>query len=284
MIKIPGTDEGVPAIEQAIYEGININVTLLFAVEAYAKVAEAYIRGPRAPPRGGQVARRALGRLVLRLARGHRGRQAPGGAGAAPSCRATPALANARAAYQRFKQIFHGERFAALREAGRPVQRPLWASTGRQEPALPRDDVRRRAGRPRHRQHDADADAAGRRRARRDHRRDRRPGPDRRPRGAGRRRASTWTTSPTSCWRDGIETFEVAMDKLIAGRRGPPRGRRHRPPADDRVRRSPTSSSRRSPSASSRRRRGRRPAHLAQGRHAVGARPGRRRSPTGSAG
>src|SRR5215218_7400754 len=44
-IKIPGTDEGVPAIEQAIYEGINVNITLLFAVEAYAKVAEAYIRG-----------------------------------------------------------------------------------------------------------------------------------------------------------------------------------------------------------------------------------------------
>ena len=45
MIKIPGTDEGVPAIEQAIYEGINVNVTLLFAVEAYEKVAEAFIRG-----------------------------------------------------------------------------------------------------------------------------------------------------------------------------------------------------------------------------------------------
>ena len=45
IIKIPGTDEGVPAIEQAIYEGINVNVTLLFAVEAYEKVAEAYIRG-----------------------------------------------------------------------------------------------------------------------------------------------------------------------------------------------------------------------------------------------
>ncbi len=75
MIKIPGTPEGVGAIEQAIYEGININVTLLFAVEAYETVAEAYIRGTRAPPGRGTHARRELGGQLLRLPGRHQRRQ-----------------------------------------------------------------------------------------------------------------------------------------------------------------------------------------------------------------
>ena len=79
----------------------------------------------------------------------------------------TAAVANARAAYQRYEQIFLGERFAALRAAGAQVQRPLWASTGTKNPAYSETHVRRRAGRARHRQHDADEDAAGGRRARR---------------------------------------------------------------------------------------------------------------------
>jgi transaldolase/glucose-6-phosphate isomerase len=134
MIKIPGTPEGVPAIEQAIYEGININVTLLFGIEAYADVAEAYIHG---------LERRAAEGLALdihsvasffvsrvdtevdkRLAA--IGREDLAG---------TAALANAREAYARFEEIFRGERFAALREAGALVQRPLWASTGTKNPA-----------------------------------------------------------------------------------------------------------------------------------------------------
>ena len=86
---------------------------------------------------------------------------------AAPrTCAARPALANARAAYQRFKEIFHGERFAALRAAGAPVQRPLWASTGVKNPAYPDTMYVDEPRRPAHRQHDADGDAARRRRAR----------------------------------------------------------------------------------------------------------------------
>ena len=137
MIKIPGTDAGVPAIEEMIYEGRNINVTLLFAVDAYQRIAEAYIRGLERRLDEGksvdgihsvasffvsrvdtEVDKRleALGRTDLE-----------GRAG----------LANARAAYQRYKQLFHGERFARLRDAGAHVQRPLWASTGVKNPKYP---------------------------------------------------------------------------------------------------------------------------------------------------
>ncbi len=71
MIKIPGTPEGVPAIEQALYEGININVTLLFAVGAYEEVANAYIRALERRHAEGLALERELGRELLRLARGH---------------------------------------------------------------------------------------------------------------------------------------------------------------------------------------------------------------------
>ena len=71
MIKIPGTPEGVSAIEQAIYEGINVNVTLLFAVEAYETVAEAYLRGLERRQAEGLALRRQLRRELLRLPRRH---------------------------------------------------------------------------------------------------------------------------------------------------------------------------------------------------------------------
>src|SRR5438034_7272682 len=109
-IKIPGTEEGVPAIEQAIYEGINVNVTLLFAVEAYAKVAEAYIRGLERRAEEGKsldvhsVASFFVSRVDTEVDK----RLAAAGNEA---LQGTAAVANARAAYQRFKQIFQGERF-----------------------------------------------------------------------------------------------------------------------------------------------------------------------------
>jgi transaldolase/glucose-6-phosphate isomerase len=135
-IKIPGTEEGVPAIEEAIYEGVNVNVTLLFAVDAYAKVAEAYIRGlERRLDEGKSVDVRSVASFFVsrvdtevdkRLEKlGH------------AELQGVAALANARAAYRRFKEVFHGERFARVREAGARVQRPLWASTGVKNPAYP---------------------------------------------------------------------------------------------------------------------------------------------------
>ena len=135
LIKIPGTDQGAPAIEQAIYEGINVNVTLLFAVSAYEKVAEAYIRGLERRLGEGKpldvhsVASFFVSRVDTevdrRLGDGHL------------ELHGTAAIANARAVYQRFKAIFAGERWERLAGAGAAVQRPLWASTSVKNPAYP---------------------------------------------------------------------------------------------------------------------------------------------------
>jgi len=133
MIKIPGTTEGVPAIEEMIYEGRNINVTLLFGVDEYAQVAEAYIRGLERRHAEGQsvqvasVASFFVSRVDTEVDKrlegtGHDDLMGKAG------------IANARAAYQRYEEIFLGERFAALRDAGARVQRPLWASTGVKNP------------------------------------------------------------------------------------------------------------------------------------------------------
>lgn len=136
MIKIPGTAEGLAAIEQATYEGINVNVTLLFSVAAYERVAEAYIRGMERRLREGlsldvrSVASFFVSRVDTEVDR----RLAAIGR---EDLRGRAAVANARAAYRSFLRIFRGARFAALRAAGCPVQRPLWASTGVKDPAYP---------------------------------------------------------------------------------------------------------------------------------------------------
>ena len=118
MIKIPGTAAGVPAIEQAIYEGININVTLLFGVERYAQIAEAYIRGlERRLAEGLSVDINSVASFfVSRVDTEVDKRLAAIGR---DDLAGTAALANARAAYARFEQIFRGERFAALLARGR---------------------------------------------------------------------------------------------------------------------------------------------------------------------
>jgi transaldolase / glucose-6-phosphate isomerase len=129
MIKIPGTPEGVKAIEQGIYEGININVTLLFAVEAYERVIEAYLTGLERRLAEGlsldinSVASFFVSRVDTNVDRKLEELGRTDLAGRA-------ALANARHAYRRFKEIFSGPRWEALRHAGAAVQRPLWASTG----------------------------------------------------------------------------------------------------------------------------------------------------------
>jgi transaldolase / glucose-6-phosphate isomerase len=136
MIKIPGTEEGLAAIEEATADGINVNITLLFKVESYEAIAEAYVRGMERRLEAGQsldihsVASFFVSRVDTevdkRLAKLGR-----------DDLRGQAAIANAQAAYQSFKRIFHGERYAALREAGAPLQRPLWASTGVKDPAYP---------------------------------------------------------------------------------------------------------------------------------------------------
>jgi transaldolase/glucose-6-phosphate isomerase len=136
MIKIPGTEAGVPAIEESIAAGLNVNVTLLFSVESYSAIAEAYIRGMERRHEAGEsldihsVASFFVSRVDTEVDKRLAGL-------AREDLRGLAAIANARAAYQRFKELFRGERFAALREAGAPVQRPLWASTGVKDPLYP---------------------------------------------------------------------------------------------------------------------------------------------------
>jgi transaldolase / glucose-6-phosphate isomerase len=136
MIKIPGTEEGVSAVEEALFEGINVNITLLFAVESYERVMEAYIRAMERRREEGKPldVRSVASFFVSRVDTEVDKRLQELGRG---ELRGTAAVANARAAYLRFKDVFRGERFAALREAGCPVQRPLWASTGVKDPHYP---------------------------------------------------------------------------------------------------------------------------------------------------
>ncbi|MGA2011665.1 MAG: transaldolase [Solirubrobacteraceae bacterium] len=136
MIKIPGTPEGVGAIEQAIYEGINVNVTLLFAVSAYERVADAYIRGLERRLADGKsldvasVASFFVSRVDTAVDKRLE-------AGGHEELYGKAAIANARLAYRTFEQLFSGPRWEPLHHAGGHVQRPLWASTGVKNPRYP---------------------------------------------------------------------------------------------------------------------------------------------------
>lgn len=133
MIKIPGTPEGMGAIEQALYEGINVNITLLFAVEAYANVIEAYLSAlerRQAEDRSLDIASVASF-FVSRVdtAVDKRLEQS----GHEDLC-GRAAIANARKAYRLFEERFSGPRWDGLHHAGAHVQRPLWASTSVKNP------------------------------------------------------------------------------------------------------------------------------------------------------
>ena len=136
MIKIPATDEGIPAIEEALYEGMNVNVTLLFAVSYYEQVMEAFIRAmERRREAGRPLDRHSVASFFVSRVDTEVDKRLEASGRTDLAGRA--GLANARAAYLAFREVFDGERFAALREAGCPVQRPLWASTGVKNPAYP---------------------------------------------------------------------------------------------------------------------------------------------------
>jgi transaldolase / glucose-6-phosphate isomerase len=134
MIKIPGTAAGVPAIRAAIAEGININVTLLFARAAWAAVAEAWLAGLEDRVARGEpidhvasVASFFVSRVDTAVDRRLRelGRE---------QLQGRAAVANAQLAYAEWQRLVGGERFAALRERGARAQRLLWASTGTKDP------------------------------------------------------------------------------------------------------------------------------------------------------
>ncbi len=135
MIKVPATPEGVPAIRRLIGSGVNVNVTLIFSLEAYANVREAYVAGLEdLAAAGGDVSRVAsvASFFVSRVDTSVDAQLADGQAHLASKA----AIANARMAYRDFKATFGTERFAVLAEKGARVQRPLWASTSTKNPDL----------------------------------------------------------------------------------------------------------------------------------------------------
>lgn len=130
MVKVPGTAQGVPAIETLIGEGVNVNVTLLFSLEQYEAVAEAYLAGlERLTASGGDPGRVASVASFF-VSRVDTAVDAALDRAGNEELRGTTAVDNARLAYARFQEIFTGARWERLARAGARVQRPLWASTG----------------------------------------------------------------------------------------------------------------------------------------------------------
>jgi transaldolase/glucose-6-phosphate isomerase len=146
MIKVPGTAEGLPAIRQLIGEGINVNVTLLFAQEVYEKVAEAYILGLEDLAKNGGNLKKMAGVASFFISRidtlvdsmiddklktvTDAQQQA-----LLTSLKGKVAIANGKLTYQRYQKIFSGPRWEALAAGGAQTQRVLWASTSTKNPA-----------------------------------------------------------------------------------------------------------------------------------------------------
>ena len=146
MIKIPATPEGIPAVRQSLTEGININITLIFSLDDYRKVADAYISALEDRNAEGKdishiasVASFFVSRVdtlvdklledKIKATSDNAERQK------LKSLEGKAAIANARLVYQEFKHIFSAPRFATLNHSGAHVQRPLWASTSTKNPA-----------------------------------------------------------------------------------------------------------------------------------------------------
>ncbi len=141
MIKVPATAEGIPAVRQLISEGININVTLIFSLEAYRQVMEAYIAGLEEyiagggdPSRIASVASFFVSRVDTAVDALLEERMRQGGPDVKPLM-GKAAIANAKLAYREFQQVFGEERFSGLKGKQARPQRPLWASTSTKNPA-----------------------------------------------------------------------------------------------------------------------------------------------------
>jgi transaldolase / glucose-6-phosphate isomerase len=139
MVKVPATAAGIPAIRTLIARGLNINVTLLFSLDAYEKVVEAYIAGLEDLQRsGGDVSKSAsvASMFVSRIdAAVDKKLDGLADKDVANRLRGKAAIANAKLAYARYKSLFSGPRWQALAALGAKTQRLLWASTGTKDPA-----------------------------------------------------------------------------------------------------------------------------------------------------
>ncbi len=142
-IKIPATLEGLPAIEEVLSEGISVNVTLIFGLDRYQAVMEAYLTGlERAKAAGHDLASisSVASFFVSRVDTEVDHRLGKLDSDVASSLRGKAAIANARLAYAAYEQVFSSDRWKALAAAGARPQRPLWASTGVKDPSY--DDTR----------------------------------------------------------------------------------------------------------------------------------------------
>lgn len=146
MVKVPGTPEGMPAVTQLIGEGINVNITLIFALSAHEQVMEAYLAGlERRVASGAPLASMAsVASFFVSRVDTAVDRELDAAMSAAPneaslrrlsSLRGMAATANAVQAYALFREVFSSDRFQKLAAKGARVQRPLWASTGTKDPA-----------------------------------------------------------------------------------------------------------------------------------------------------
>lgn len=133
-VKIPGTAEGLPAIETMIAEGRSVNVTLLFSVDRYREVMEAYISGLEANEGDLSEVSSVASFFVSRVDTESDARLDAIGTQAASDLKGEVAVANAQRAYQAFSETFRGPRWEALAARGARVQRPLWASTSTKNP------------------------------------------------------------------------------------------------------------------------------------------------------
>ena len=140
MIKIPATEEGLPAIEQMIVEGRNVNVTLIFSLQRYQQVMDAYISGlERRASQGLSIneVHSVASFFISRVDNDIDGLLNAHGSDEALALRGTAAIAQARLAYAAFQDTFSGPRWVALQKAGANAQRPLWASTSTKNPSYP---------------------------------------------------------------------------------------------------------------------------------------------------
>ena len=140
LVKIPATTEGAPAITAALAEGINVNVTLIFGLERYMSVMNAYVEGlERAQANGIDLStiHSVASFFVSRVDTEVDKRLDAGGAEGVEDLKGKAGIANARLAYERFEAFFSSDRFVALKKQGAREQRPLWASTGVKNPDYP---------------------------------------------------------------------------------------------------------------------------------------------------
>ena len=140
LIKIPATEEGLPAITRTLAEGISVNVTLIFSVERYEAVMDAYLDGLEQAKANGHdlsTIHSVASFFVSRVDSEVDKRLDAIGTAEAQALKGQAAVANARLAYKAFQDVFATERFAALAAEGARPQRPLWASTGVKNPDYP---------------------------------------------------------------------------------------------------------------------------------------------------